>query len=279
MTIKLPGYAIFNELSKTDKLITFQAIREKDQKAVLIRTLSSEHPTLEEIAQLKNEYEIVRLFDTPNVVKPLVLDRYLNTFFLVLEDKGFEPLSKLLASVNLDMSSKLKIARSAAQALFQIQKYHIIHKDLQPQNLLVHPDTFEVKITGFGIATKYTRQKVAPKINEQMEGNLAYISPEQTGRMNREIDYRTDFYSLGATFYELFTGQRPFMSLEPLELVHAHIAVMPMPPYKASPDIPRPLSDIIMKLLSKPVEERYSSTLSLIEDLENVSMIILKPVS
>lgn len=269
MTIHLPGYAVFNQISHTDKYNTYQAIREKDQRPVLIKIIQSDHPTLDEIASLKNEYEMARHLAEDSIIKPLLLDKYLQQFFLVLEDNSFEPLSRLLKSTTLSLKEKLKIALSTSKSLWSIQKKQVIHRDLKPQNVFINPKTFEARISGLGQSTRMARQKVAIKNPSAFEGDLAYISPEQTGRMNRDIDYRTDYYSLGVIFYELFTGVRPFITLEPIEMIHAHLAVVPNAPYLMSQGIPKPLSDIIMKLLAKPAQERYSNTLSLIHDLEH----------
>jgi serine/threonine protein kinase len=162
----------------------------------------------------------------------------------------------------------LNIAISIVQTLEGLYHNRIIHKDIKPDNILINPRTKQVKIIDFSIASllpKENQEIINPNV---LEGTLAYMSPEQTGRMNRGIDYRTDFYSLGVAFYELLTGQLPFISTDPMELVHCHIARIPTPPIELVPAIPQVVNDIIMKLMAKTAEERYQSAFGLRVDLE-----------
>lgn len=269
MSIQIPGFVIFNEVAHNDQYVTYQGIRESDQKPVLIKTFASAHPTLEDLANIKNEYEITKEIETPQVLRTLDFDKFQNQLYLVYEDAGFESLEKLLKSRLLSLQEELTLAIHIAEAVGAYQTLHLIHKDLVPDNIYVKPETLEVRITGFGYATKQIRQKLSAKNPSIIERQAAYISPEQTGRMNRDIDYRTDFYSLGIIFYEIFTGKRPFASHDIVELIHAHIAIQPVSPKEANPNLPKQLSDIIMKLISKTVEERYSSALALAKDLKH----------
>lgn len=268
MTFILPGYAILRETSHDRKFTIYRGIREKDQIPVLIKTLSISHPKLDDVARIKNEYELLKSLDLPSIVKAYALERYQNGYQLILEDASAISLNKWLKSQNPELSQKMILSIHIVQALGDLQAEDIIHKDIQPENILVYPDSLKVKLTGFNFATKIPKQRLSFKHPTLLEGSLAYMSPEQTGRMNQEVDYRTDFYSLGVTFYKLFTLKLPFDTNDPMELVHAHIAKTPLPPYESDAAIPRPLSDIILKLMSKKPEERYSSTFSLLKDLE-----------
>ncbi len=155
-----------------------------------------------------------------------------------------------------------------ADLLGAIHAGNIIHKDINPSNIVYNPTTGQVKIIDFGISTVLSRENPTLSNPNVLEGTLAYMSPEQTGRMNREIDYRTDFYSLGATFYELLTGRLPFDTGDAMELVHCHIAKVPVPPHEVNPQIPKAISEIVMKLLAKTAEERYQSAWGIKADLE-----------
>jgi predicted ATPase/signal transduction histidine kinase/serine/threonine protein kinase len=168
----------------------------------------------------------------------------------------------------LDISSFLSLAIQIADTLGQIHAINVIHKDINPSNIVWNQYSNQLKIIDFGIATRLPRENPSLKNPEHLEGTLAYISPEQTGRMNRSLDYRTDLYSLGITFYELLTGQLPFNSKVPLELVHSHIARIPLTPNQLNPDIPAIISNIIMKLMAKNAEDRYQSAFGLKWDLE-----------
>lgn len=268
MNLSLPGYVIFRESSHDQKHVTYRGVREKDQTPILVKTFSMAHPRLDDVARLKNEFELLNSLKIPSIVKAYALEQHQNGFFLILEDSSYIPLEKLLRSAHLKLEDELEIAIHLVQALADLQTEEVIHKDLQPENILVQPDSYQVKLTGFNYATKIRRQRLSFKNPTMLEGSLPYMSPEQTGRMNREVDYRTDFYSLGVTLYRLFTGQLPFKMHDPMELVHAHIAKTPPSPSVVSPETPEQISKIILKLLSKKAEDRYSSTFSLLNDFK-----------
>lgn len=162
----------------------------------------------------------------------------------------------------------LSDAIAVCEILGRIHAANIIHKDINPGNIVFNLDTGVVKIIDFGIATQFNRTNPTFKSPHVLEGTLAYLSPEQTGRMNRMLDYRTDFYSLGVTFYELLTGQLPFPTTDVLELVHCHIAKHPIASNEINTKIPKPVSDIILKLMAKNAENRYRSAWGIKADLE-----------
>jgi serine/threonine protein kinase len=161
----------------------------------------------------------------------------------------------------------LRFAIGLATALSGLHKSELIHKDVKPANVLVDPATGQVRLMGFGMATRLPRERQAPAPPEFIAGTLSYMAPEQTGRMNRSIDSRSDLYALGATLYEMLTGTLPFSATDPMELVHSHIARQPVPPGDRLPGIPRPVSAIIMKLLAKTAEERYQTAAGAARDL------------
>ena len=215
-----------------------------------------------------NEYNLSQELQLPGIVKPLGLENYNNGLALILEDFGGQSLQQLISSKKLQLIDFLQIAIQLAQTLGELHRCKIIHKDINSQNIIIQPETRQVKITDFSIASRLDRENQTISNPKLVEGTLAYMSPEQTGRMNRVIDYRTDFYSLGVTFYEMLTSQLPFQATDPLELVHCHIAKQPIPLKQLSPELPSSVCDIVMKLLSKTAESRYQSAHGLRADLE-----------
>ncbi len=193
-----------------------------------------------------------------------------------MEDYGGISLANYLTAAGLEKTGKITdnltdffhIALQIVTTLEGLYRCRIIHKDIKPQNILINPQTKQVKLIDFSIASLLPRETQEIQNPNQLEGTLAYISPEQTGRMNRGIDYRTDFYSLGVTFYELLTGQLPFQSTDPMELVHSHIARKAIPPIVVNPAIPQILNDIVMKLMAKTAEDRYQTAFGIKYDLE-----------
>src|SRR5580704_9676037 len=185
---------------------------------------------------------------------------------LVLEDTGNEPLHRLIGPP-MEMQSFLRLAIAVAAALSQVHQRSLVHKDIKPANILVNRTTGEVKLTGFGIASRLPRERQAPAPPESIAGTLAYMAPEQTGRMNRSIDARSDLYALGVTFYQMLTGRLPFTAADPMAWVHCHIARKPVPPSERLATVPAVLSAVILKLLAKTAEERYQTAAGLARDL------------
>jgi hypothetical protein len=185
---------------------------------------------------------------------------------LILEDAGGEPLDRLLGQP-MGLSRFLRFAVGLAAALGKLHQQGLIHKDIKPANILVDSATGAVWLTGFGIASRLPRERQSAEPPEMIAGTLAYMAPEQTGRMNRSIDSRSDLYSLGVTFYEMLTGVLPFTASDPMEWVHCHIARQPVAPDQYAKEIPAPLSAIVMKLLAKTAEERYQTAAGVARDL------------
>jgi predicted ATPase len=218
------------------------------------------------IKRLEHEYELKSELDTDWAARPVALAHDNGRMTLVLEDPGGTPLDRLPGRP-LDVSHFLRIAIPLASALRHVHERGLIHKDIKPANILVNGATGAVKFTGFGIASRLARERQAPECPETIAGTLAYMAPEQTGRMNRSVDSRSDLYALGVTFYELLTGALPFTAADPIELIHCHIAREPVPPHELASALPAPLSLIIMKLLAKTAEERYQTAAGVEADL------------
>lgn len=266
--LKLNGYQLFKPIYEGFKTVIYQAERYSDNTPVIIKTLKAEYPTLEEIARLRHEYQILHSLNIPGIIKPIELKPYEHGLALILEDFGGQPLKQYINSQKTNLINFLQIASQLAQSLGELHQNQIIHKDIKPQNILIKPETRQIKLIDFSIATRLEKENPTISNPNYIEGTLAYMSPEQTGRMNRSIDYRTDFYSLGITFYEMLAGQLPFNSNDPMELVHCHIAKQPKSLNQLNPEIPKAVVDIVMKLLAKTAEDRYQSARGLLADLE-----------
>ncbi|MBW4683269.1 MAG: AAA family ATPase [Microcoleus vaginatus WJT46-NPBG5] len=273
MTITLPGYQLNQTIHSGFKTIIYSGKRELANTSVIVKTLKAEYPTIDEITRLRHEYKILENLEIEGVVKSLALENSQHGLALILEHFAGQSLKDYLTEQNyLKSSDFLIVAIQLVQILGDLHKNKIIHKDIKPHNILINSQTFQVKIIDFSIASRLERENQTLSNPNLLEGTLAYMSPEQTGRMNRSIDYRTDFYSLGVTFYEMLTGQLPFSATDPLEFVHCHIAKMPVPPQQLNSEIPEAISSIVMKLLAKMAEDRYQSTEGLKFDLETCLM-------
>jgi len=227
------------------------------------------YPSLSELSRYKQEYELIRSLNLDGAIEAYDLQRYQNSLVMLLEDFGGVSLKNWIAEYQVTLEEVLAVAVKIAEGLAGVHAANIIHKDINSSNIVYNPETGQLKIIDFGISTVLSRENPTVRNPDRIEGTLAYISPEQTGRMNRTIDYRTDFYSLGVTFYELLTHQLPFETNDALELVHYHIAKHPVPPHLIREDFcPKVVSNIVMKLMAKTAEERYQSAWGLKADLE-----------
>ena len=261
-------YQIVEQIYESSNSLVYRGKRERDGDRFILKVLRENYPTAQELTRYKQEYEITCSLDLEGVVKVYDLQRYKNSLVMILEDFGGESLQILLKKKPFGLEEFLLIGIKITDALGKLQAANIIHKDINPSNIVVNPATEQLKIIDFGISTVLSWESVPIDNPNILEGTLAYISPEQTGRMNRVMDYRTDFYSLGVTFYELLTGRLPFDRKDPIELLHCHIAKQPVSPHKLKPEIPPILSRIVLKLMAKMSEERYQSAWGLKADLE-----------
>lgn len=266
--LNISGYSIGKVLHEGNHTIVYQGTKTDDGTSVVLKTPIKAYPTLSEIALLTKEYDTLINIDIPGVNKAIGLMSYKNKPIVILEDFNGIPLTEYLSAGKLPLIKFLEIGIKIADILGGIHARNIMHKDINPHNILINKDTEEVRIIDFGICTMLSVERTAALNPNILEGTLEYMSPEQTGRMNRSMDYRTDLYSLGITFYELLTGQLPFKSDDAMELVHCHIARSITSPSEIDPEIPKTISDIVLKLTAKIAEDRYQSAAGLKYDLE-----------
>src|SRR5215831_7701135 len=235
-------------------------------RAVLAVVPTAGQPTPGSLNRLIHEYGLKDELDEAWAVRPLALVHERGQTMLVLNDPGGEPMERLLGAP-MEVRKFLHLAVALSAALRQLHARGLIHKDIKPSNILVNSATGQVWLTGFGIASRLPRERQSPEPPEFIAGTLSYMAPEQTGRMNRSIDSRSDLYSLGVTLYQMLTGSLPFTASDPMEWVHCHIARKPVPPGERLKNVPAPVSAIIMKLLAKTAEERYQTAAGVESDL------------
>ena len=227
--IVLPGIAIQTKIYESSASLVYRGIRVRDDRAVIVKVLKKDYPTTTELTRYKQEYEITRSLDLAGVIEAYSQQDYQRSLAIILEDFGGESLERWIqkspaAFHPMPLSTFLRLAIAITEILGDIHAVDVIHKDINSGNIILNPDSDVVKIIDFGISTRFSRTNPTFKSPQVLEGTLAYLSPEQTGRMNRSLDYRTDFYSLGVTFYELLVGHLPFTTTDILEQIgRAHV--------------------------------------------------------
>ena len=257
---------VFETVCRDGELGLYRGRRERKPSAILLSAPVSNYPALGTLERLEHEYSLREDLDPGWAARPLALTHREGQMVLVLEDPGGTSLQRFVGQP-MELSQFLLFAGGLVTAIGRLHEQGLIHKDIKPTNILVDPATGQTWLTGFGIACPLPRQRQAPEPPEVIAGTLAYMAPEQTGRMNRSIDSRSDLYSLGVTLYEMLTGGLPFTASDPMEWVHCHVARHPIPPTEHVKSIPAPLSAIVMKLLMKTAEERYQTAAGVADDL------------
>ncbi|MCF4966612.1 trifunctional serine/threonine-protein kinase/ATP-binding protein/sensor histidine kinase [Nostoc sp. CMAA1605] len=265
---EISGYTITEQIYQGSRTAVYRAVRESQKLPVVIKVLQQEYPTFGELVQFRNQYAIAKNLPITGIIPPLSLETFGNGYALIMADWGGISLETYLQQSSLDLADILSLAIQLADILHQLHLHRVIHKDIKPANILIHPQSKQIKLIDLSIASLLPKQ--IPEIQNPniLEGTLAYLAPEQTGRMNRGIDYRSDFYALGVTLYQLLTGRLPFLTNDPLELVHCHIAKIAPPAHTVNTDIPPILGAIVAKLMAKNAEDRYQTALGLKHDLE-----------
>lgn len=272
-TVQLPGYTILSCLWRHAGRVAYSATRLSDRRPVTIETLDTEYPDRRQVATLHHEASIAALLESVDGVRQIhqVVTHGSGNLALIGDHYDHSLASLLNHSDDgcLPVLQVLEIARTLAQTLGELHTRNIVHKAITPQNVLFSRDRGALVLTGFGIASELGQEQQTTDLSSHLEGLLPYISPEQTGRMNRSLDYRSDYYSLGVLMFELLTGQPPFVADNTLEWVHQHISRLPPAPDSLSPKVPKTVSAIVLKLLSKSPEERYQSAEGLLHDLSH----------
>ncbi|MBD2667184.1 serine/Threonine protein kinase and Signal Transduction Histidine Kinase (STHK) with GAF sensor [Richelia sinica FACHB-800] len=264
----IPGYRITELIKVSTKTSIYRGIQEDTENPVIIKIINAEYPHFSDLIGLKNQLSLTQNISHPNIIKTYKLEQYRKGYALILEDFGGITLNQYANSQPLSLDDFFYIAIEITYALECLYKNRIIHKDIKPKNILINPKNKQIKIIDFSISSVLPKEIAEIKPVNVLAGTLAYMAPEQTGRMNRGIDYRTDYYSLGVTFYELLTGHLPFDNRNPLELIYCHLAKKPKNPREYHPEIPPPVAEIILKLMSKTAEERYQTARGIRHDLE-----------
>ena len=264
------NYEVQTKIYETNFVEIQKAVHKKTGTKAILKLIKSEFPSPAVIAKLNREFNILSQIDSPYIIKVYSLEKQDNRLAIAMEDIDAISLKEYRRG-KFRLDEFFKIASLMVNAIKDVHKNNIIHKDINPSNFIYNSNTGVLKLIDFEISTTYAIENVILENVNVLEGTLSYISPEQTGRMNRTIDYRTDFYSLGITFYEFLTGKLPFDYSDSMELVHSHIARHAIPPCEIEPSIPIPLSDLVMKLISKTSEGRYMSSNGIQYDLAIIS--------
>ncbi len=265
---QLSGYTWGNLIYQGAKTAVYRAVEIGSQQPVVIKYLCEEYPSFGELVQFRNQYTITQNLSIPGVVRPLDLEPFGNGYALIMEDGGGISLEQYAQQKPLSLIEALSTALQLADILHQLHQHRVIHKDIKPANIIIHPDSKRITLIDFSIASLLPKETPVIQSPKNLEGTLAYLAPEQTGRMNRGIDYRADFYALGVTLFQLLAGKLPFTSEDPMELIHQHIAQKPTPLNQLNPEIPSMVADLVAKLMAKNAEDRYQSALGLKHDLE-----------
>jgi PAS domain S-box-containing protein len=266
--LPIQGYQLEQQIYAGSRTIVYRGICIADSQPVMLKILRSDRPTHQDLLRLRNHYTIAKNLNSQGIAKPIGLENHGNGYVLLMPDEGYIALSDYISGNPLNLSEVLAIAIQLATILDDLYRQCVIHKDINPSNILIEPITKQIKLTDFGLATLLPHQTQMLVSTNVLEGTLAYIAPCQTGRINRGIDYRCDFYALGVTLFELLTGELPFKSDDPLEIVHCHLAKPAPFVSELKPEIPEAIAQIVFKLMAKNAEDRYQSALGLKHDLE-----------
>lgn len=262
------AYHIEKTLYQGNNTVIYRAIRELDQRKMILKVLANEYPGPLELARFKQEYELVRSLNMEGIPDFEDFGKLQNRHFISMKDDGSITLRQFLAKQEIEIPVFLKIAIQLSEILGELHQNKVIHKDLKPDNILIQQDQFKVTVYDFGLSTQTQAEAPLQVVEGSWEGSLAYLAPECSGRMNRPFDYRSDFYALGISFFEMLTGCLPFLAESPLEWVHTHLAGVLPDPRGFRKDIPEMMVQIIRKLVAKMPEDRYQSAAGLRHDLE-----------
>lgn len=264
----IAGYTILGQISAGERSLVLRARRESDGLAVVLKMPVSNALPLRETLRYQHEYRLLASLSLSQVIRVHALLAHEDGFILVEEDFSACDLGQFLRDRALPAGEFFVLARQMAQGLAQVHRNNIIHKDLHLGNVLIDPVSGLVKLSDFGQSSLFESEMPEALGEGMIEGALAYMAPEQTGRTRHPVDYRCDLYALGVCFYRMLTGSLPFTSTDPLELIHSHIARQPVAPHTLVPQVPQSLSQLVLKLLAKEPEQRYQSAQGVVHDLK-----------
>ena len=268
--VEIAGYRLGRLVNASDISVVYEAVDTATGAPVVVKTLRAHLPQREHIAELRREHRLLeRLSTTPGIVRSLgLVERGDGNVVLVMESVGASVRDLLATGRVLDVGEVLRIAIALTRTLGEIHDLDIVHKDVVPANIVVSAGLDRVALVDFGLASELSSERQASSLSSRFEGTFPYMSPEQTGRMNREVDHRSDLYTVGVTLFEMLTGTLPFAAEHPLDWAHCHIARTPPSVVERNPEVPRMLGEIVDRLLAKSPEDRYQSTVGLTADLE-----------
>lgn len=267
MGFEIAGFKVRDRIHKGRNLSVYGAIRGTDGLPLVVKVANRNAPDPVAAERLHNEFRILQRLDDPRIARVHTLEPYGGGVALFVEHQQGQTLGKRICAQQLSLEELLRMAVQMTEALVCVHESQVIHRDINPSNFMVAPESGDVTLIDFDLASLIPREPVEVRGPGALEGTLEYMSPEQTGRMNRTVDYRTDLYSLGATFYAMLTGAPPFATGDRLSLVHQHIARPPEPPSSHRPELPGVVDDIVLRLLAKTPERRYQSAVGLLADL------------
>ena len=243
------NYEILKRLNSNPEIEIYRAFDSKLNKNIILKNISNTNEFHSSVVNLKNEYDIMKYLSDSNLMLNVnSFERHADGYFLSMEDTEGTSLKEIIKNEKISLDNFFSIALGLSDLLLFIHKKKVIHKDIKPDNIILNNNYNDIRLIDFGISTRLSKEETKWSAANVLEGSIHYISPEQTGRMNRSVDYRSDFYSLGITFYELLTGTLPFSSTDLLELVHSHLAKTPISANVINNEIPLALSKIIEKL-------------------------------
>ena len=268
--MQIRGFDLGEKIYESPNSVIYEATQTHDGRSVILKIFNNQYPDPAEIACFKREYDILQMLDVPGVVEPVDYLEHRNMYIIVMENIGGESISRVMEKLNTKLSIRefLNLSIKICEVVAGIHRCNVIHKDINPSNIIWNRDRGLVKVIDLGISSFLEKEQPELADHSVLKGTLAYISPEQTGRMNRTVDYRTDIYSLGISLYEILAGHPPFEATDAMGYLHSHIAKTPPSPSEIDLQVPTQISSIVMKAIEKMAEHRYQSALGMKRDLE-----------